>query len=128
MSLWIIAFSGLFGACAVTLGALSAHLWKSQLTPEAYGVLTTALSYLLVHAVVLLLAGILVRQVPGNVWFKISALLFAAGIILFCGGLILRSVTGLAELARGAPYGGIALIFGWLTIGLGGIVWRSDAT
>lgn len=125
MNRWIIAFSGLLGACAVILGALGAHLWRTQLAPEMYATFTTALTYLLIHAVALLLVGVLVGQYVGNWWYKVAAILFVFGILLFSGGLILRSVTGLTHYGRFAPIGGVALILGWLTISLGGIFSRT---
>jgi uncharacterized membrane protein YgdD (TMEM256/DUF423 family) len=128
MNRWIIAFSGALGACAVGLGALGAHLWRSQLPPETYATLTMAITYMVVHAVVVLGVGILVGQFANNRWFKAAALLLMLGIILFSGGLILRSVTGLAEFGHLTPYGGIALILGWLTISLGGIFNQSSSS
>jgi uncharacterized membrane protein YgdD (TMEM256/DUF423 family) len=114
MNRWIIAFSGALGACAVGLGALGAHLWRSQLPPETYATLTMAITYMVVHAVVVLGVGILAGQFANNRWFKAAA--------------ILRSVTGLAEFGHLTPYGGIALILGWLTISLGGIFNQSSSS
>ncbi|MFT4562313.1 MAG: uncharacterized membrane protein YgdD (TMEM256/DUF423 family) [Gammaproteobacteria bacterium] len=122
MNHWIIAASGLFGASGVVLGALGAHLWKPQLGAQALDVFNTGLIYLLVHAGVLLMVGLLIDRYDRNIWFKLAAVLFTAGIILFCGALLTGTVLETRIFARFAPYGGASLIFAWLALALGGIV------
>ena len=44
------------------------------------------------------------------------------GLVLFCGDLSIRAIWGIAPWRLAAPTGGILLILGWLTIGLGVLV------
>lgn len=120
MGSWIIGLSGLFGAIGVVSGAVGSHLLKSDLAAVDFADFTTAITYLLLHSAVLLLCGIVLEANNANGWFKLASTALVVGILLFCGGLILRSVTGIAGFAKVVPIGGSALILAWLAIALGG--------
>jgi uncharacterized membrane protein YgdD (TMEM256/DUF423 family) len=45
-----------------------------------------------------------------------AALLFAAGIVLFCGSLYLLSLTGVRWLGAVTPFGGAAWLAGWAAL------------
>ena len=124
MNNWIIALSGVFGATGVVLGAVGSHVLKTQLSQQGFDLFNTAITYLLMHAVVLLLVGVIIGLYVENLWFKIAAGLFVVGIILFCGGLILRTTLNFTVLGSLAPIGGSALIFGWLALCVGGFANR----
>jgi uncharacterized membrane protein YgdD (TMEM256/DUF423 family) len=57
-----------------------------------------------------------------NLWFKLAGAFLVVGIVLFSGGLILRSVTGNVLFGQFAPIGGSTLILGWMAIAIGGMV------
>ncbi len=122
MSNWLLTFSGLFGALGVISGALGSHVLKTRLPAADLEVFNTAVIYLLVHSAVLLGCGVALSANEANLWFKLAGAFLVVGIVLFSGGLILRSVTGNVLFGQFAPIGGSALILGWVAIAIGGMV------
>jgi uncharacterized membrane protein YgdD (TMEM256/DUF423 family) len=122
MSNWLVAFSGLFGALGVISGALGSHALKTRLPASDLEVFNTAVIYLLVHSAVLLGCGVALNANEANLWLKLAGAFLVVGIVLFPGGLILRSVTGDTLFGQFAPIGGSALILGWVAIAIGGMV------
>jgi len=123
----ILAISGIFGALAVTLGAVGSHVLKGRLLDADYGVYELGVEYLLIHAVVLFGCGVYAHRDSASVCIKIAGGLLICGIVLFCGSLIGRAVLGIPSLGRVAPFGGAALILGWLSISAAGVAnyWRT---
>jgi uncharacterized membrane protein YgdD (TMEM256/DUF423 family) len=101
---------------------VGAHVLQAHLDAAAFETFSTAVTYLLLHAVVLLVCGLMLDSNRANLWFKLAGLLLVLGILLFSGGLMMRIVTGIPALARGAPLGGSALILAWVAIAVGGLV------
>jgi len=122
VSRWIIALAGLFGTLGVISGAIGSHVMKARLSVADFEIFNTAVTYCLLHAVVLLLCGVLIEANKSNKWFKIAGFLLVIGIVLFCGGLIVRVSADLAIFGKVAPIGGSALIGAWLAITVGGIM------
>ncbi|HJP34810.1 MAG TPA: DUF423 domain-containing protein, partial [Gammaproteobacteria bacterium] len=121
VSSWFFACGGVFGAIGVASGALGAHVLKERFDGATLEIYTTAVSYLLVHSVVLLVCGAVLRANESKRWFKFAGNLLIVGILLFCGGLITRAVTGIPTIGKVVPIGGMALILAWLAIAVGGI-------
>jgi uncharacterized membrane protein YgdD (TMEM256/DUF423 family) len=92
------------------MGAIGAHaIADAQMAALA----EKASIYQLIHAVLLLwLAD---RQGKG---FRLARWIVLAGIILFCGSLYLKALTGWSEATRLAPLGGISFMAGWVLIAL----------
>jgi uncharacterized membrane protein YgdD (TMEM256/DUF423 family) len=111
VSLTMVA--GLFGLSGVALGAFGAHALKGRLTPELLEVYKTGVFYQLIHAVVLLaIAGLRERlRVP-----RLTATLFATGVTIFSGSLYLLALSGVRLWGAVTPFGGLALLAGWVTI------------
>lgn len=103
-SRFFILAGGLSGAAGVAFSALAAH--------AGGGNVGTAASFLLAHAPALLAIGLLGR---GRVLFAGGAILFA-GILFFCGDLLMRHYAGARLFPMAAPAGGTAMIIGWLVI------------
>ena len=122
MSNWLLTFSGLFGALGVVSGALGSHALETRLSVSDLEVFNTAVIYLLVHSAVLLGCGVALNANGSNFWLKLAGAFLVVGIVLFSGGLILRSVTGDMLFGQFVPTGGSALIFGWLAIAISGMV------
>jgi uncharacterized membrane protein YgdD (TMEM256/DUF423 family) len=120
---WFIVFSGLFGATGVIAGAIGSHVLSARIATEDLEIFSTVVLYLLVHASVLCLCGLTRHTQHGNRWFELAGWLLIVGIILFCGGLITRSIIASPLPGPIAPIGGSALILGWLAIAVGG--WRN---
>lgn len=97
---------------AVALGAFGAHGLKSRVDAEMLAVWQTAVLYHLVHALGLLLVGLLALHLP----VKAAGWMLFAGIILFSGSLYLLVLTGVRPLGMVTPLGGVAFLAGWLLL------------
>jgi uncharacterized membrane protein YgdD (TMEM256/DUF423 family) len=123
----LTAFAGLFGACAVALGAVGSHALRERLPALDYEMFALATLYMLVHASVLFGCGIASRRAERPWPFIVAGILIIVGILLFCGGLIGRAAFGMPALGRFAPVGGSAFILAWLAVAVAGFLnyWRS---
>ena len=99
---------------AVALGAFGAHGLKSRVSAEMLAVWQTAVLYHLVHALGLLLVGLLALQLP----VRAAGWTLLAGIVLFSGSLYLMVLTGIRPLGMVTPLGGVAFLAGWLLLAL----------
>jgi uncharacterized membrane protein YgdD (TMEM256/DUF423 family) len=102
--------AALLGLTAVALGAVAAH---AVADPQAAQALERASLYQLIHALVLLYAA----GLPGKAALLARSLLLA-GIVLFCGSIELKYLFSLAGASVVAPTGGVALMLGWLMLGI----------
>lgn len=116
-----LMLAAFFGFTGVALGAFAAHGLKGRLTAEYLTIFQTGVLYQLVHALALLGVAVLAVQLPGRLvtWAGIS---FAIGILLFSGSLYALTLTGISKLGIITPFGGLAFLFGWATLGLA--AWR----
>ena len=101
-------------ALAVVAGAYSAHAAKGAAHPEAARLLQTAVLYHLVHAMGILVAGVIARG-GSSPWLAAAGLLHFAGIGLFCGSLWVLALTA-RSMGVAAPLGGMCFIVGWLAL------------
>ncbi|WP_137929856.1 DUF423 domain-containing protein [Mesorhizobium comanense] len=100
----LVLAGGLVGAAGVALSAVAAHRG---------GAFTgTAASFLLMHAPVFLVIGLL----ASNRFLRIAGFLLLAGLLLFAGDLLARDFLGSRLFPMSAPIGGTLLIAGWLAI------------
>ncbi len=109
------------GCAGVAGGAFGAHALRARLAPEELAAFETAMRYLGWHAPVLLAIGLLAERRGGRL-LAASAACFAAGVLLFSGSLALLALTGVREFGWFTPFGGLALMAGWLLLALAG--WR----
>ncbi|MEE4818117.1 DUF423 domain-containing protein [Pseudomonas alliivorans] len=116
-----LMLAAFFGFTGVALGAFAAHGLKGRLTAEYLSIFQTGVLYQLVHALALLGVAVLAAQLPGRLvtWAGVS---FAIGILLFSGSLYALTLTGISKLGIITPFGGLAFLFGWATLGLA--AWR----
>lgn len=112
--------SVIFGLTGVMLGAFGAHgLQKLTDDEQVIKGFQTAVFYQMIHAIILMITGMLSEQFPGN-WFKRAGAVFIAGVVLFSGSLYLitfskiQQAGGLKFLGPLTPAGGLFLITGWL--------------
>ena len=106
------------GALAIGLGAFGAHALRGQLSPRLLNAYQTAADYHLVHAVVLLVFGVLCQQKHLHVeWARRALRAFLFGLVLFCGSLYSLAITGVTGLGMVTPVGGLALITAWCCLG-----------
>jgi uncharacterized membrane protein YgdD (TMEM256/DUF423 family) len=113
----MLATGTLLMAIGVALGAFGAHALKASLT--ASGRLETyelAIRYLMIHALALLILGLLVDTYPR---LRLSGILIVVGIFFFSGSLLILSLANNPMWGAVAPVGGTSLILGWLAAAYG---------
>lgn len=102
------AIAALNGFMAIVMGAIGAHAVSD---PALATLVERASIYQLIHAVVLLVLASQTGRITG-----IAKLIFLIGIILFCGSLYGKPLLGWPVTL--APAGGMALMLGWLILGI----------
>ena len=98
-------------AFAVGLGAFGAHSLKSIANAEQLAWWHTATLYLLVHALGLLIVGLLIRF---NYATQTSAWLLQLGVIIFAGSLYAMTLGAPRWFGAITPIGGVLMIAGWV--------------
>ncbi|AYC31118.1 DUF423 domain-containing protein [Pseudomonas cavernae] len=112
-----LLLAAFFGFTAVALGAFAAHGLKSQLSADYLAVFQTGVHYQMVHALALLALALLSVHLPGRA-LTLAGGLFVLGILLFSGSLYLLSLSGVRGLGIITPFGGLAFLGGWLSLGV----------
>ena len=103
-----------FGAAAVMLGAFGAHALRGRLDGAALQVWHTAVEYQFWHALALL--AIASAAPRGSRLWRGAAVSFVLGIILFSGSLFLLALGAPHWLGFVTPFGGVALLAGWILL------------
>ena len=112
---WPGVIAGAAGASAVILGALGAHGLRAQLSAPMLDVWRTAVYFQFWHALALAVCALLRRTHA----IHLAAVLFAIGIVLFCGSLYALALGAPSAVGVVTPLGGLAFIAGWLALGAG---------
>lgn len=115
-----IALGGFLAALGVGLGAIGAHALKSRLGPEPLETFHTAVRYHLIHAIGLVLVGLLSLH-HRSAWFDGAGWAMLVGVVLFSGGLYVWLGTGSRVFVHIVPFGGTAFILGWLALAVGAL-------
>jgi len=113
-----VVLGSLSAFLGVGLGAFGAHGLKTKVTPEMLAVWQTGVLYHLVHALGLLLIGILCHLMPEAATARNAGWEILLGTVLFSGSLYLMVLTGIKPLGMITPFGGIAFLLGWLLLGI----------
>lgn len=125
----ILSVAAFIGAFSIAAGAFGAHGLKKIFSPEILQTFETAVRYEFYHVFALLIVGMLLLNRDEKL-FRLSALFFLSGILLFSGSLYLLCVVKWKEMAGwywlGAitPFGGVCFIAGWLFL-MAGILKRN---
>ena len=101
------------GATGVALGAFGAHALRQRLDPGMLEIYRTGVLYQMLHALVLLAVAALGRRLGRP---RLTTWLFAAGIAIFSGSLYILAISGVRVWGAVTPFGGVALILGWLSM------------
>jgi uncharacterized membrane protein YgdD (TMEM256/DUF423 family) len=109
------AAGAVLGAFGVAAGAFGAHGLRSRVTPEMLAVFETGVRYHLVHALALLATAWAAARWPSPA-VTVAGWLFVAGVLVFSGSLYLLVLTGFRGLGAVTPFGGVALITGWILL------------
>lgn len=113
----------LAGASAVLLGAFGAHALRGAIDPSHAQIWETAVKYQFWHALAL---GLAAAGAPRTRWRGAAVCAFAAGIVLFSGSLYLLALGAPDWVGIVTPFGGIALVLGWIALGFA--MYRSSAS
>lgn len=105
--------AALLGFSGVALGAFGAHALRARISPELLEVYKTGVHYHLLHAVALLGVAAIAGRLRAP---RVTAALFAGGVLVFSGSLYLLALTGVRLWGAVTPLGGLALMGGWLTL------------
>jgi uncharacterized membrane protein YgdD (TMEM256/DUF423 family) len=122
----ILLTAGILGALAVGLGAFGAHSLEPML--RATGRLDTyetAVKYHFYHTLLLLFIALIGLNINQS-YRKAAYIFITSGILLFSGSLYILCLTGITWLGAVTPLGGVALIAGWLALGIGGYKWTES--
>jgi uncharacterized membrane protein YgdD (TMEM256/DUF423 family) len=112
-----IIVAALLGALAVALGAFGAHSLRGVLDERALSTWHTAVDYQFWHALALLGCGVLARsQADGALRTATCACI--VGSLLFCGSLYALALGAPRIVGIVTPFGGVALIIGWVALGI----------
>lgn len=98
-------------AIAVALGAFGAHGLEGHVSIQQLEWWHTATLYLFVHALGLLLVGLLIRL---KYITQTTAWLLQIGIIIFAGSLYAMTLGASRWFGAITPIGGVLMIAGWL--------------
>lgn len=131
MTAWTwIRIGAILGALAVGIGAFGAHGLRGKFDRDVaeslrtraeadrlLEVYETGVRYHIVHALALVavgLVGAVSRRHGGGL--DAAGWLFLAGVVLFSGSLYALTLSGVRWLGAVTPFGGVALILGWLAL------------
>jgi uncharacterized membrane protein YgdD (TMEM256/DUF423 family) len=112
--LWFIS-TAISGFLSVALGAFGAHSLKNILDEYGKAIYEKAVLYQMFHTVALFAVGVM-QHFDKETSFSIAGWGFVVGIVLFSGSLYLLAATGIKWLAAVTPVGGLAFLFGWLSL------------
>ncbi len=113
------SLGAVLAATAVAAGALGAHVLRARLDASALELWETAVRYLALGAVGLLVAGLasVVRPAPG---FSLAGTCLLAGVVIFSGTVGALALGGPRWLGAVTPVGGLLLIAGFLVLAAAG--------
>tara|TARA_Y100001960_G_C14445563_1_gene714729 strand:- start:165 stop:542 length:378 start_codon:yes stop_codon:yes gene_type:complete len=117
MKIWI-GIGGILGGLSVMLGAFGAHSLKSHLPPEKLTAFQTATHYMSVHALAILLVGLLSLQLGATYENRLKKveIFFITGILMFCGSIYILSLGGPKLFGPITPLGGLSFMIGWFKL------------
>lgn len=111
----LIVVGALLMALAIAAGAFGAHALKDRLDDYARGVYDKAAFYHLVHALALIVVGVVAasKLISDSAAHK-TLYFFTGGITIFSGSLYLLAISGMRWLGAITPIGGTLFIVGWI--------------
>lgn len=102
----------------VALGAFGTHALRPRVSPKDLDTWNTAVQYHTLHAVALVLIGLICAQTDSPM-IRRAGWLHVAGIAIFGGTLYLLVLTGQRWLGAVTPLGGLCFLLGWLCLAIG---------
>ncbi len=105
------------GGLAVLFAAFGEHALGTWLQPQRLTAFATGARYQLTHALAMGLAALAARGAAKPL-AENAAMLFFIGILLFSGSLYGLALGGVRAIGFITPFGGLALIGGWILLAL----------
>lgn len=97
----------------VMLGAFGAHLLEARLAPRQFASYQTAVLYQDLHALGLVLVGLVARSTGVTASLRWSSGLMLFGIACFSGSIYLMTAGAPRALGMVAPIGGVSFMVAW---------------
>jgi uncharacterized membrane protein YgdD (TMEM256/DUF423 family) len=107
-----------FALLGVGLGAFGTHGLRGKISAANLDVWHTAVQYHTLHAVALVIVGILCAFADGPL-MRAAGWLFGVGILVFGGSLYALAVTDVKILGAITPLGGLCFLAGWGCMAVG---------
>ena len=101
---------------SVMIGAFGAHMLEPIIGEDKISVYETGVRYHMIHALGIILIGVIAKVFGEAKLLVWSARLLFIGIILFSGSLYVLSISGLGPLGAITPLGGVSFIAGWICL------------
>ena len=108
-----IAAGAMLMLAGVILGAFGAHLLESRLAARQLASYQTGVTYQLLHALGLVLVGLVGQAAGVATRLRWSARLMLAGIFFFSGSIYLMTAGAPRWLGAVAPIGGLSFMAAW---------------
>jgi len=108
-----IATGAMLMLAGVILGAFGAHLLESRLAARQLSSYQTGVTYQLLHALGLVLVGLVGQAAGVATRLRWSARLMLAGIFFFSGSIYLMTAGAPRWLGAVAPVGGLSFMAAW---------------
>lgn len=120
MTTWriFVLLGALNGFIGVSLGAFGAHGLEGTLDPELLRVWNKGVDYQQIHALGLVLVGVLLRFEACR-RIRLAGWCMLIGILLFSGSLYALALSGVRPLGAVTPFGGVSFLIGWGLLALG---------
>jgi len=99
----------------IALGAFGTHGLRDRVSAESLKIWQVGVQYHLIHAVALVLVGLLAAHEPAKSVAK-AGWLMVGGIAIFSGSLYLLALTDIKVLGAITPLGGLCFLAAWATL------------
>jgi len=104
-----------FAFLGIALGAFGTHGLKNRLSASSLQIWQTGVQYHLIHALALILVGLLAAHEPSRA-VRNAGSLMVAGIVLFSGSLYTLALTDVRILGAITPLGGLCFLSAWAVL------------
>jgi uncharacterized membrane protein YgdD (TMEM256/DUF423 family) len=111
-----IAAGAMLMLAGVILGAFGAHLLEGRVAARQLASYQTGVTYQLLHALGLVLVGLVGQAAGVATRLRWSARLMLAGIVFFSGSIYLMTAGAPRWLGAVAPLGGLSFMAAWLLL------------
>ncbi|WP_127487750.1 DUF423 domain-containing protein [Paenibacillus ehimensis] len=116
MNRTFVALGSICAFLSVALGAFGAHALKGRLAADMLANFQTGVQYQMMHSLGLIAVGLAASLLPASGHLRRAGWSMFVGIVFFSGSLYVLSITGIKQLGAITPIGGVAFLFGWLSL------------